>query len=133
MEVSQKATDPAVVEALRRALRGLVGLAVPLRRRLARNMELAGVSDEKMIDAYFDRAIDQIAMLAHVFRAGFPESGCEEKFKFDDSFRLLRQAYRRGKGVINIAPHICGYPLYPPLVAPHIPCSIYVRRNKDPR
>jgi len=133
MEASQKAKNPAVVEALRRALKEITRIAVPLRKRLARNMELAGVSAGKLADAYFERAIDQMAMLAHVFRAGFRRSGCLEKFKFDDSFSVLERAFASGRGVISISPHICGYPLYPPVVSTRIPCSIYLRRNKDPR
>lgn len=133
MEVSQRTDDPAVVEALRALLLGLTRTAIPLRNRLARNMQLAGVYRRDLLDAHFHRAVDQIIMLAHVFRAGFPKSGCPEKFAFDQSFRLLEQAYAAGKGVINIAPHICGFPLYAPIVTPRIPCSVYLRRNQDPR
>jgi len=74
-----------------------------------------------------------LIMLAHVFRAGFTDSGCPERFRFDGSLGLLEQAHAAGRGVVNIAPHICGYPVYPPIVSPRIPCSIYLRRNKDPR
>jgi lauroyl/myristoyl acyltransferase len=133
MEVSQRARDPTAVEALRGLLLVASRTALPLRVRLARNMKLAGVYRKGLVDAHFRRAIDQIVMLAHVFRAGFPRSGCLDKFKFDDSFRLLEQAYARGRGVINIAPHICGYPVYAPVVTPRIPCSIYLRRNENPR
>jgi len=133
MELSRRADDPAPVEALRVALLGLTRAAVPLRMRLARNMKLAGVYRPGLLDAYFRRAVDQMSMLGHVFRAGFPRSGCLEKFRFDGSFGLLAQAYGAGRGVINISPHICGYPLYAPVVTPRIPCSIYLRRNKDVR
>lgn len=120
------------VEHLRKILIGFTKIAVPLRRRLEWNMKLAGIYQSHLIDAHFQRAIDQMIMLAHVFRAGFPESGCPERFCFDDSFRLLEQAYAKGKGVVNIAPHICGYPIYPAIVSQRIPCAIYLRRNKDP-
>jgi len=133
MEMSQRAKSPDIPEAIRGVLRCLVRAAIPLRIRLARNMKLAGVYRKGLIDAYFERAIDQMVMLAHVFRAGFPASGCPEKFRFDDTFAMLEQAYAGGRGVINISPHICGYPIYPPIVTPRIPCSIYMRRNKDPR
>jgi KDO2-lipid IV(A) lauroyltransferase len=96
-------------------------------------MKLAGIYQPHLIDAYFGRAVDQMIMLAHVFRAGFPESGCPERFRFDDSFALLEQAYAKGKGAINISPHICGYPIYPGVVSQRIACAIYSRRNKDPR
>lgn len=95
-------------------------------------MKLAGVYQPHLIDAYFERAADQMIMLAHVFRAGFPKSGCRERFCFDDSFALLEQAYAKGKGVVNISPHICGYPIYPAVVSQRIACAIYLRRNKDP-
>ncbi|MHC4750916.1 MAG: lysophospholipid acyltransferase family protein [Planctomycetota bacterium] len=125
--------DHAGVERLRKILIGFTKIAVPLRRRLERNMKLAGIYQPHLMDDYFQRAIDQMIMLAHVLRAGFPQSGCLERFCFDDSFTLLEQAYSNGKGVINITPHICGYPVYAPVVSPRIPCTMYLRRNRDPR
>lgn len=125
-------SDHTAIERLREILLRVTKLAVPLRKRLEHNMKLAGIYQPCFIDAHFERAIDQMIMLAHVFRAGFPESGCPERFTFDDSFELLQQAYDSGKGVITIAPHICGYPVYAPIVTPRIPCAIYLRRNKDP-
>jgi lauroyl/myristoyl acyltransferase len=133
MEVARAVDDPAVVEGLRAGLLATSGLLLPLRLRVIRNMKLAGVYRPGLAQAYFHRVTDQMIMLAHVFRAGFPDSGCPERFRFDGSFRLLQQAYAAGKGVINVAPHLSGYPLYPPIVSPRIPCSIYLRRNKDPR
>lgn len=133
MEIARTAHAPAVVEALRGGLWLLMGAAVPLRARLARNMKCAGVYRKGLVKDHLARAIDQMVMLAHVFRTGFARSGCPQKFKFDDSFRHLQQAYAAGKGVINIAPHLCMYPVYPPVLSQRIPCSIYLRRSKDPR
>ncbi len=133
MELARRTDRNGVVESMRRVLLALTRTALPLRMRLAKNMKLAGVFRPGLLDAHFARAVDQMAMLAHVFRAGFAGSGCPEKFKFDGSVRLLEQAYAAGKGVINISPHICGYPVYAPIISPRIPCSIYLRRNKDPR
>lgn len=133
MEIARRASDRAVVEGVRDVLTTLTRTLLPFRVRLAKNMKLAGVYRPGLLNAHFARAVDQMVMLAHVFRAGFARSGCPEKFKFDDSFALLEQAYAAGRGVINIAPHICGYPVYPPIVSLRIPCSIYLRRNKDPR
>ncbi len=128
------ADSPAVVEAMRKVLLAAARLSIPLRTRLATNMKCVAMYRPGLTMAYFERAIDQMAMLAHVFRTGrFAASGCPERFQFDESFCVLEQAYSLHKGVINIAPHICGYPLYPPIVSPRIPCSIYMRRNKDPR
>jgi lauroyl/myristoyl acyltransferase len=120
------------VDALGTHVLRLIRIALPLRQRLAHNMKLAGVYREELIDAHFVRAVDQLTMLGHVLRAGFAESGCPEKFVFDESLRLLEQAHAAGKGVINIAPHLCGYPVYGAVVSMRIPCSIYLRRNKDP-
>jgi lauroyl/myristoyl acyltransferase len=125
-------SDHKGVERLREILLRVTKMAIPLRKRLERNMKLAGVYNPHLIDAHFERAIDQMVMLAHVFRAGFAQSGCPERFTFDDSFELLEQAYAKGKGVISIAPHISGYPVYAPIVTARIPCAIYLRRNKDP-
>jgi len=133
MEWSQRADTPAPVEALRWLGRGLTRTALPLRVRLARNMRQAGVHRPGLVDQHFERALDQMIMLAHVFRAGFARSGCLERFAFDESFTRLQQAYALGRGVLLIAPHICGYPVIPPVLTPRIPCSIYLRRNKDPR
>jgi lauroyl/myristoyl acyltransferase len=132
MELARKG-DEKTVERLRQVAIGLTRSVIPLRMRLARNMKSAGVYGRGLTDKHFERAIDQLIMLAHIFRVGFPESGCPERFKFDDSFKFLEQAYARGKGVINISPHICGYPVYPAVVARRLPCSIYLRHNKDPR
>jgi len=133
MEFSRRSTDPASIEALRQG--ALLGWRVifPLRGRVAKNMRLAGVWAPGRVDEHAERAIDQLTMLAHVFRAGIAESGCRRRFRFDESFERLRQAYAGGRGVLNIAPHLCGFPLYAPVVTPRIPCSIYLRRNKDRR
>ena len=133
MEVSRRTDDPAHLERIRHGVLACAKAAWPLRIRVARTMEAAGVYRPGLVDAYAERAIDQLTMLGRVFQSGFPDSGCPEKFRFDGSFELLRQAYQAGKGVINIAPHLCGFPIYPPIVSPRISCSIYLRRNKDRR
>jgi lauroyl/myristoyl acyltransferase len=132
LQLSQRA-DHTGVERLRKILIRLTEITIPLRKRLEQNMKLAGIYQSHLVKAHFERAIDQLIMLAHVFRAGFPESGCFDRFCFDDSFRLLEQAYSKGKGVVNIAPHICGYPVYAPIVSPRISCTMYLRRNRDPK
>ena len=132
-EVASRDDNGSIVESMRSVMKILARTALPLRMRLATNMRRAGIYRRGLVDEHFDRAIDQMTMLAHVFRAGIPKSGCLAKFVFDDSFKHLQQAFDAGKGVINIAPHICNYPIYPPIVSPRIPCSIYLRRGKDPR
>jgi len=133
MEFARSSRDPVHIERLRLAAMAASRVAFPLRARLAKNMKCAGVWRPGLVSAHAARAIDQLIMLAHVFRAGFPKSGCPEKFRFDESFGILAEAYAGGKGVINISPHLCGFPLYASAVSTRIPCSIYLRRNKDSR
>jgi len=121
------------VERLRGILRGFTKTAYPLRRQLKKNLVEAGVYREGLMDEYFELGIDQMMMLAHILRAGLEDSGCLEKFVFDDSFSILERAYAKGKGVISIAPHISGYPIYGGIVSQRIPCVIYLRNNKDPK
>ena len=54
----------------RYALRAMTRTVLPLRLRLATNMRCAGVHRRGLVDAYFERAVDQMVMLAHIFRAG---------------------------------------------------------------
>jgi lauroyl/myristoyl acyltransferase len=125
--------DERTVERIRQVLWGFYRVALPLRRQLEKNMRQAGVYRDGLPGAYFERATDQMTMLANALQTSSPEGSYRERFQFDDSFRLLEQAYAEGKGVISIAPHICGYPLYAGVVSPRIPCVIFLRRNKDPR
>ncbi|MHC4280871.1 MAG: hypothetical protein ACYSUJ_12050, partial [Planctomycetota bacterium] len=81
---------------------------------------------------YFERAIDQMILMARVIHGSFYSSGYVDKFRIDDSFKFLQQAYDKGKGVINIAPHLCAYPLYAAPVSTRIPCVVYSRNSKDP-
>lgn len=133
VRVSQRAKTGRVIEVIRHGMLTIARTAVPIRRRLARNMRAAGVYREGLLDAHFRRSIDQLCMIAHVVRAGVRQSGCLERFRFDETFLHVEQAWAAKKGVIHIAPHICGYPLYASIVSPRIPCCAYLRRNADPR
>ncbi|MHC5073442.1 MAG: lysophospholipid acyltransferase family protein [Planctomycetota bacterium] len=124
--------DVRTIEAMRRGFRIFTKTALPLRFRLKKNMQLAGVYRDGLLDEHFERAIDQMALLAHASQGSFYSSGCLEKFRIDDSFKYLQQAYDKGKGVINIAPHLCAYPVYAGPVSARIPCVIYSRNSKDP-
>ncbi|MHC4844282.1 MAG: lysophospholipid acyltransferase family protein, partial [Planctomycetota bacterium] len=120
------------IEAMRKGLRIFTKTALPLRLRLKKNMQLAGVYRDGLLDEYFERAIDQMILMAHVIQGRFYARGYVDKFHIDDSFKYLQQAYDKGKGVINIAPHLCAYPLYAAPVSARIPCVIYSRNSKDP-
>lgn len=133
MEAARRTNDPAVVEGIHSAIRGISRVAFPIRLRLAKNMQMAGAYRPDLLNAHIDRILDQMAMMGHIFQFGWDHSGCPQKFVFDDSFKFLEQTYHRGKGVILIAPHLCCYPIFPRVISDRLPCCIYLRRNKDPR
>jgi lauroyl/myristoyl acyltransferase len=121
------------VERLRSVMSAATKFCLPLHWRVARNMQRAGVYRKGLPDLYFERAADQMEFLMHIFRAGFPESGVAQRFSFDSSIRLLHQAHSAGHGTLVISPHLCGYPVFPRVLAEHVPCSIYLRHSADPR
>ncbi|GAF89780.1 unnamed protein product, partial [marine sediment metagenome] len=82
---------------------------------------------------YWERAGDQMTFLMHILRAGFPDSRVAEQFRFDESERYLHQAHEAGHGVLVLSPHLCGYPVFPRVLADRVPCSIYLRRSPDPK
>ena len=121
------------VERLRIAMRVFFRILLPLRWRLRANIRCTSLNPDGLVDGYFERGIDQMTMIAHAFRSDFHINMLVEQFKFDETFSLLEQIYAEGKGVITIAPHLSGYPIYGAVVSSRIPCTIYHRRNKDPR
>ncbi len=121
------------VDLIHRVALGVVKGCVPLRVRLARNMKAAGLYRRGLVDLHFDRAADQMITLMHVLRAGFEASGAADRFRFDDSIRHLDAIRASGRGALIISPHLCGYPLFPRVLAERFPCSIYLRRSPDPR
>ncbi len=121
------------VDIVHRVALGMVKACLPLRVRLARNMKAAGLYRRGLVDLHFDRAADQMFMLMHVLRAGFDASGAADRFRFDDSLRHLDAIRASGRGALIISPHLCGYPLFPRVLADRFPCSIYLRRSPDPR
>jgi len=133
MRLSQRAKSPRVVEVMSRGLLRTFRLAAPLRRRLAHNMKLAGVYRPGLVEEHLERGVDQLRMVAHGIRAGVREGGVTDCFSFDESFRIVEEAYAAGKGVIHVAPHLCAYPVYASVVSSRIPCTVYMRRNMDQR
>lgn len=121
------------VERLRTIMRIFFRSLIPLRQRLRTNIRCANLNPDGLVDAYFERSIDQTIMLAHGFRADFNINMLAEQFRFDETFSILEQTYAKGKGLITIAPHISGYPVYGAIISSRIPCTIYLRRNQDPR
>lgn len=130
--LASRGTYPRV-ERLRTMLRLFTKTCLPLRQRLKANLRCAGLNPDGLADAYFERCIDQMIMVAHGFRGDFDINMLVEQFKFDASFEILQKTYDEGNGVITIAPHISGYPVYGAIISSRIPCTIYHRRNADPR
>src|SRR5262245_65293508 len=76
---ARRASGRGSVEGIRRTLRIAARLAVPLRRKVATNMRVVGFHLPGLVDAYFERAVDQYVSLAHVLRAsGYAASRSEE-------------------------------------------------------
>jgi len=121
------------VDRLRSIAQFAVRTCLPIRVRLARNMRLAGVYRKGLVDEYLDRAGDQFAFLMRIFAARWEGSGVAERFRFDESFQYVEQAYGTGRGVLIASPHLCGYPLISRVVTDRIPCTVYTRRSPDPR
>jgi len=122
-------TSRGGVERLVHASRGIARVALPLRRLVVNNMKQAGVYRPGLEDEYFARATDQLGMLMHIVRAGFEASGVPGRFCFDDTLDELRAAQQAGRGILVLSPHLCGYPIFPRVLADHVPCSIYLRRS----
>lgn len=98
MRFSQRAKTTSNIEALRRFFMLFGRVAIPLRSRVARSMRRAGVYQRGLVDEYFRHAIEQLCMLSDVFRAGFADSCCPDKFKFDDSFKIVELVHCSGAG-----------------------------------
>lgn len=130
MKLAKRSNGPEAVESLRGVLRLLTRTILPLRARLVTNMKKAGLYRKGLVDEHFERAVDHLITLAHIFRVGPWDS--RERFIVEDSVALLKQAHAAGKGVIVIAPHLIAFPLYGPVITPHLPCTLYVRQNRDP-
>lgn len=125
-------TDRRGVERLRRLGHLALRAAPPLRNRIVRNMRRAGVYRAELENEHLERAGDQMEFLMHILRAGYPDSGVGERFRFDESLGNLLQAHEAGRGVLVLSPHLCGYPVFPRILADHVPASIYLRRSPDP-
>ena len=125
--------DAKSVERVRTGLRLFVRAAFPLRQRLRTNLRCAGFEPDGLVDAYYERAIDQLMQLLHGFRADFDMAELVENFEFDNSFGILERAYAKGKGVMVIAPHLCAYPAFGCVLSSRIRCVIYSRRSQGER
>ena len=125
-------TDRHGVRRLRRLWHSALRVALPLRNRIVSNMRRAGVYREGLENEHLERAGDQMEFLMQILRAGYPDSGVGERFCFDESLRNLHQAHEAGRGVLVLSPHLCGYPVFPRVLAEQVPCSIYLRHSPDP-
>lgn len=125
---SRRTSAAGVVRLRRWALAGAAYLT-PGRPIAARTMRRAGVYRPGLAKLFLERGADQMEMLMHIARAGFEESGVAQRFVFDDSVRHLKDAHAVGRGVVVIAPHLCGYPIIPRVLQDVVPCGIFLRRS----
>lgn len=125
-------TNKLGVERLRQTGITALHVAIPLRYLVVRNMHRAGIYRQGLEKDYWERAGDQMAFLMHILRAGYPDSGVRERFHFDHTKQNLDDAYAEGHGVLVLSPHLCGYAVFPRVLADHVPCSIYLRHSPNP-
>ncbi len=130
--VAEKGTYKSV-ERLRKTIYLFTRTAIPLRQRLKTNIRCAGMDPKPLVDDYFERATDQMIMLAHGFRADFELSTLVDQFRFDDSLSIVEKAYADGKGVMVISPHLSAYPAFGSVLSTRIPTTIYSRRSQGER
>jgi lauroyl/myristoyl acyltransferase len=125
-------TNRAGIRRIRHVAQTSIRLIPPLTRRVVRNMRRADVHRGGLENEYFARAGDQMEFLMHILRSGYEESGVGDRFRFDESLSHLKTAHQDGRGVLVLAPHLCGYPILPRVLAEHVPCSTYLRHSPDP-
>jgi len=111
----------------------LAGLAWPLRRRLATNFRLAGVTPTaSRINRYFRRFGSWVSWSLAVYHRGFEESRVTDRLIFDDSVSHLDRAMALRRGVILVCPHFFCHELGAAAVNRRHPVAVIVRENKDP-
>lgn len=107
--------------------------AIPLRRKVQRNMELAlgpGNVPAGAARDYFDKLGMWGAYAMQIYHRGLVESGVTEWLVFDDSVSVLEEALGRGKGVIYATPHLIAHEITAGIMARQYPTVGLVRESK---
>ena len=113
----------------------MAGMTLPLRARLARNLELALGPDKatrQIVDRYFQRLGRWTDWRLSCFNHGLVNSVVPEHFTFDDTLTHLDEAVRHGKGVILASLHNFCCEMAAGVIHRRHPMVILARENKDP-
>jgi lauroyl/myristoyl acyltransferase len=116
------------------ALGSLARFAVPLRQRLATNLQRAGITPtESILNRYFHRFGCWSGWSLAVYQAGLEASGVGARFVFGESVVNLDRAVARGKGVVLACPHLFCHEIAAAAISRRHPVVALVRESKDPR
>jgi lauroyl/myristoyl acyltransferase len=111
----------------------LAGLAWPMRKRLATNLRLAGVTPTSdRIDRYFRRFGCWVGWTLAVYHHGFEGSQIGERVPFDDTLRYFDEAMALGRGVVLVSPHFFCHEIGAAAMNRRHPLTAIVRESKDP-
>ncbi len=118
-------------------LGGAVGSAarwlLPLRRRLATNLRLAGLEPTPArLDHYFAHFGQWVGWSLAVYEAGFERSGVADLIELDESVSNLDHAVAAGRGVILAAPHVFCHELGAAAINRRHRVTALVRETKSP-
>lgn len=124
---------PARTRRLGDVLGSLARWALPLRRRLASNMRLAGLEPTPArLDHYFTYFGRFVGWSLAVYQAGFERSGVADLIEIDESVSHLDRAVAAGRGVILAAPHVFCHEMCAAALSRRHPVVALVRENKSP-
>jgi KDO2-lipid IV(A) lauroyltransferase len=107
--------------------------AVPLRRRLAASLQLAGLEPTRScLDRYFEHFGWWAGWSLAVHQFGFDAAGMAERFPFDASVANLDRAMAAGRGVILVGPHVFCHEIGVAAIHRRHPLVMLVRESKSP-
>ncbi|GMV97224.1 MAG: hypothetical protein AMXMBFR83_15820 [Phycisphaerae bacterium] len=113
-----------------------------LSRLVADNMRAVGLYSPAVHRAYFARVARHFGGILHVFRharrAAADDGGLdprlagvvEKRVQLDESFRVLREAAGKGKGVVLMGAHPVDFMLALARLNQELPISVYLRHSK---
>jgi len=124
---------PAAALKLGGALGSAARWALPLRRRLATNLRLAGLEPTTArLDHYFAHVGKLIGWSLAVHEAGFERSGVADLVELDESVSNLDRAVAAGRGVILASPHVFCHEIGAAAINRRHRVTALVRESKSP-
>jgi lauroyl/myristoyl acyltransferase len=107
--------------------------SLPLRRRLARQMRLAGIEPTScQLDRYFQLLGRWFGQSMALYRRGYADSGIDERITLDESSKNLEAALAQGRGAIVAEWHYHCHEIALAAIARRFPLAVIVRESKDP-